>query len=55
MRYFASSRFHISQLAPGLKLVLSLYMLTVLLGLGFSAAKFVHPTTPRGTSSASRS
>ncbi len=41
MRYFASSRFHISQLAPGLKLVLSLYMLTVLLGLGFSAAKFV--------------
>ena len=41
MRYFASSRFHISSLAPGLKLVVSLYLLTVLMGLGFSTAKFL--------------
>jgi len=41
MRYFASSRFHISSLAPGLKLVVSLYLLTVLMGLGFSTAKFM--------------
>jgi hypothetical protein len=41
MRYFASSSFHISSLAPGLKLVVSLYLLTVLMGLGFSAAKFM--------------
>ncbi len=50
MRYFTSSGFHIASLPAGLKVVLSLYLVSSLFGLVVSSAKFLQRMDPTPSS-----